>query len=260
MPRDWKLSGGVVLCGQCWRRRFGLRSITMAVVEPIRATWQELLAELERSCHHETRHERDWSATFTDGRPVVRVLSGDRWWEMRLKSPRRGGQRAAYERIATGGVHGELFFFRAPSGNGQRLTGLSADTGTLSRMMCRIVAWLPRQRAVVEAHNGLPEEANQPFPGVPDLEKADLRNLRSAIRAGWVSFPSQVPTFTNHRVADLEAKLVQLYFILGWNTRNIGARYGLHSTRIRQILDTWKRRAVKAGYLQYIASAEAKPL
>lgn len=88
------------------------------------------------------------------------------------------------------------------------------------------------------------------------LEEVDIRDLREAIRANWVSFPSQVPTFTKHDQPDLQRKLVQLYFVLGWNYSNIGARYGLGAARARQILDTWKRRAAKAGYVQHIPPAE----
>lgn len=88
------------------------------------------------------------------------------------------------------------------------------------------------------------------------LEDVHIRDLREAIRANRASFPSQVPTFTKHGQPDLQRKLVQLYFVLGWNYSDIGARYGLGPARVQQILDMWKCRAVKAGYIQHIPPAE----
>ena len=98
------------------------------------------------------------------------------------------------------------------------------------------------------------------FPRVtadPDTTEAKLcemriDSLRKAIRNNEVSFPSQVPTFPRHDRPDLQQKLVQLYFIFGWNGPQIGARYGLTRLRVYQILSTWTRRAVEAGYLQSI--------
>jgi hypothetical protein len=65
-----------------------------------------------------------------------------------------------------------------------------------------------------------------------------------------------VPTFEKHDRPDVQWKLVQLYFILGWNCDAIGARYGLIRQRVRQILTTWKRRAVEMGFIQYIPPVE----
>jgi two-component system KDP operon response regulator KdpE len=87
------------------------------------------------------------------------------------------------------------------------------------------------------------------------LDGLRIDGLRDAIRANWVSFPSQVPTFERHDRPDLQRKLVQLYFVLGWNCENIATRYGLIHQRVRQILTTWKRRALEMGYIQYIPPA-----
>jgi hypothetical protein len=83
-----------------------------------------------------------------------------------------------------------------------------------------------------------------------------LPRLRAAIRSNRVSFPSQVPTFAKHDRPDLQRKVVQLYFVLGWSCSDIGARYGLIRQRVQQILSTWKRRATEMGYVQHIPLSE----
>jgi hypothetical protein len=90
----------------------------------------------------------------------------------------------------------------------------------------------------------------------PNLQQLTLEQMRAAIRSNQVSFPSQVPTFARHDRPDLQRKLVQLYFVLGWSCGTIGARYGLIRQRVQQILNTWKRRAVEMGYIQTIPGAE----
>lgn len=85
--------------------------------------------------------------------------------------------------------------------------------------------------------------------------------LRDAIRKNQVSFPSQVPTFPKHDRPDMQRKLVQLYFVLGWSGPKIGTRYGLSRMRVQQILNSWKKRAVEVGYVQAIPPDENwKPL
>ena len=94
----------------------------------------------------------------------------------------------------------------------------------------------------------------------PNLEELSLDNLRRAIRSNHVSFPSPTPVFAKHDRPDLQWKFAQLYFVSGWNCRDIAAKYGLIRQRVQQVLNTWKRRAVQMGYLQYIPSAEAVDL
>jgi len=89
-----------------------------------------------------------------------------------------------------------------------------------------------------------------------EVRELKLAQMRKAIRANAVSFPSQVPTFDRHDRADLQWKLVQLYFVRGWSCQDIASRYGLCQQRIRQILTVWKRRAVETGYIQYIPPIE----
>jgi DNA-binding transcriptional regulator LsrR (DeoR family) len=87
-------------------------------------------------------------------------------------------------------------------------------------------------------------------------EEMSLDELRRAVRANRVSFPSQAPTFMKHDRPDLQWKFAQLYFVLGWNCRDIAERYGLIRQRVQQILNTWKHRAVQTGYIQFIPPAD----
>ncbi len=84
-----------------------------------------------------------------------------------------------------------------------------------------------------------------------------LDQLREALRANLISFPTPVPTFDRHDRPDLQWRLVQLYFVLGWSCESIAARYGLTEQRIGQILKTWKRRAIEMGYIQCIPPLES---
>jgi hypothetical protein len=88
------------------------------------------------------------------------------------------------------------------------------------------------------------------------LNTLRIDELRAIIRSNQVSFPGQVPTFERHDRPDLQWKVVQLYFVLGWSCEAIARRYGLIHQRVRQILKTWKRRAVEMGFIQYIPPAE----
>jgi len=133
LPRGWKIYRDTVFCKECLRERYRIRSITMAVIEPTGAASQELWTKLEKA----PRDDRVWRASFAEGQPVVRVLLGDRWWQMRVKCSRYGGQRAAYEKVASGAVRGEIFFLRVPT----------SRPLAHQRIMCRIVAWLPRAAA-----------------------------------------------------------------------------------------------------------------
>jgi hypothetical protein len=88
-----------------------------------------------------------------------------------------------------------------------------------------------------------------------NIERLKINSLREAIRFNRISFPSQVPVFSKHDRADLQRRIVQLYFLFGWSCSRIGSRYSLRRQRVQQILSTWKRRAVQMGYLQSIPPA-----
>jgi hypothetical protein len=80
------------------------------------------------------------------GQPVVRVLIRERWWEVRLKGVWFGGQRFAYEKIASGAAEGEIFFYRVLTEDTQLGNGSDHHPKAYSEIKCRLVAWLPRQQ------------------------------------------------------------------------------------------------------------------
>jgi hypothetical protein len=87
---------------------------------------------------------------------------------------------------------------------------------------------------------------------VTDMNLALIGNtvLRAAIQSNLVSFPSQIPAFT--KVGDEERRIVQLYFVCGWETKAICDRYRLSKSTLRKMVSEWKIRAVAAGYIQDI--------
>ena len=88
------------------------------------------------------------------------------------------------------------------------------------------------------------------------IEEIALHKLRRVIWANRISFPAQVPTFCNCGEPDRQRKLVQLYFLMGWNCSRIAVRYDLAKEQVRSVLNTWRLRAANAGYLQEIQPPE----
>ena len=83
---------------------------------------------------------------------------------------------------------------------------------------------------------------------------AFLRNavLRTAIKRNLVSFPSQIRPFAKRTIADLQVRIVQLYFVRGWSLRRLGDRYNLRKETVHQLLAQWRIRAIESGYIQEI--------
>ena len=78
--------------------------------------------------------------------------------------------------------------------------------------------------------------------------------LRRAIQTNKVSFPAQTPCFNQSR-ADIQWRLVQLYFVRGWNCIQLARRYNLTRQRIEQLLALWVDCASRLGYLQEIPAS-----
>jgi len=86
----------------------------------------------------------------------------------------------------------------------------------------------------------------------PAQERID--NLRREIRNNRISFPAQTPIFRQSR-ADIQWRLVLLYFIRGWTCKQLSALYDLTRQRIEQLIAEWVDSAVTHGYLQEIPPA-----
>src|ERR1700720_3603329 len=78
--------------------------------------------------------------------------------------------------------------------------------------------------------------------------------LRSAIQTNRVSFPAQTPCFNQSR-ANIQWRLVQLYFVRGWSCIQLARRYNLTRQRIEQLLAEWVDCASTLGYLQEIPAS-----
>src|ERR1019366_10724449 len=91
---------------------------------------------------------------------------------------------------------------------------VTQHTSAFSHVSCQQVRMFPRAAATSDTT----EET---------LCEMRIDNLRRAIRNNEVSFPSQVPTFPKHDRPDVHGKMAQLYFVFGWSSPKIGARYGL---------------------------------
>ncbi len=79
-----------------------------------------------------------------------------------------------------------------------------------------------------------------------------LARLRQAIRNREVSFPAQVPSFARQHSANIQWRVVILYFVRGWTCEQLAARYGVTPGRIRQLLRGWVECAAALGYVQKI--------
>jgi len=260
LPSGWKRYRSLVFCPECRRQRFRLRFITMTVAEPIRDQWQEFRIALEgmwETCKPLLLMDQAWELTTSNGQHIVRVLVGDQWWALRLNDANWSrGRREAYEKIAAGeAAAGDFLLY-------PRLTHEALIQNRSSRDLrpyeieCKTVAWLPRERPIdclFRAQTKLPNARirNQ------IIEVIDVADVRRAICANWISFPSQVPTFPRCGPPHLQHKLIQLYFVMGWSCARIAARYQLRESLVRGVLDLWKSRAASAGYLQHIPSADA---
>jgi Sigma-70, region 4 len=90
------------------------------------------------------------------------------------------------------------------------------------------------------------------FEGALQIAQMSLRHLRAAIQNDEISFPSQVPVFACQSRADIQWRLVELYFVHNWSCSDLGERYGVTMERARQLISQWVRRAAVLGYLQEI--------
>jgi hypothetical protein len=79
-----------------------------------------------------------------------------------------------------------------------------------------------------------------------------IGTLRRAVRANFVSFPSQIPSLLKEPAADMQWRMVVLFFVCGWRSAKIAARFHVPTHRMRKNLDAWSVRALALGYVQVI--------
>ena len=217
----------------------------MPVPEPTAGEWREefdaVLEQIRSRASPLTIADRDWQLAIAEGRPLIRICIESRWSTLPLDTTKWSrGRRDAYQRIASGNA-----FAR------ELIVSLRREVRRpqTSVIVCKTVAWLPRKQLAE-----LAELQGAPGARSWNIQDVDIGRLRKAIRMNEVGFPSQIPTFLSAQ-PDLEAKAVQLYFVMGWSCASIAVRYGLTKRLVRSILNTWKVRAANAGYLQHIPPA-----
>jgi hypothetical protein len=76
--------------------------------------------------------------------------------------------------------------------------------------------------------------------------------LRRAVRENIVSFPSQIVAFLRNPPADMQCRVVVLFFVHGWSSVDIAARFNVPKHLIWGVLNDWSVRALALGYIQVI--------
>jgi hypothetical protein len=76
--------------------------------------------------------------------------------------------------------------------------------------------------------------------------------LRRAIRGNMVSFPSQIPSCPKGSQADMQWRMVLLFFVRGWSVAQIAERFQVPNHRVWTLLNGWSVRAMAQGHVQVI--------
>ena len=261
LPRGWKICDHVICCRKCHCQRFRIRSIRMTFAQMPHAEWQEFTNALDQLGDRATPlaiPDGGWEFTFVEGRRVVRLLIGSQWWALRPHDTRWcPGRKEAYAWIASGEVAAREFLLYHRPSNHDGSEDRPSSHGRPYEIKCKTLAWTAREEPenLFGAHKVKRTQPNSPDRRVrsQNIQQLDLSKLRDAIRANWVSFPSQVPIFPSCGQRALQHKIIQLYFVMGWSSANIADRYGLLKARVRDLLDAWKWQAANAGYLQHVS-------
>jgi hypothetical protein len=84
-----------------------------------------------------------------------------------------------------------------------------------------------------------------------------IDSVRDAIHTNRISFPAQIPVFAHQFRPEIQRRLVDLYFIRNWSTKQLAERYKVTPRRIQQSLQNWADCAIACGYLQEIPADDA---
>jgi hypothetical protein len=76
--------------------------------------------------------------------------------------------------------------------------------------------------------------------------------LRRALRGNIVCFPTQIPILLKQPCADMQWRMVLLFFVRGWTSASIASRFQVPKHRIRKSLNEWSFRALALGHVQII--------
>jgi len=253
LPHGWRTCGSFLACPPCRQKRFRLRRITTRIPEPLGASWQELNDALDEALGEMTPlliRDPAPELMFTEGEAWLRTSIGNRCWSLRLNTAHwSAGRRAACRKIVSGeGLVGEVLLYRENMGRGRRSKPFPSSQGSPG-LLCRVVLWLRREYR---------EEAGEDCSVMEkkDIEWMDITDVRTEIRANRVTCPAQIPTFPGSYRPHVQSNVAQLYFLMGWSVAKIADRYRLARSQTRQVLNEWKQRAARAGYVQHIPPPE----
>jgi hypothetical protein len=76
--------------------------------------------------------------------------------------------------------------------------------------------------------------------------------LRRAIRGNIVSFPAQMPNFLKRPSAEMQWRMVVLFFVRGWGAAKVAERFHVPKHRVWTLLNEWSVRAIALGHIQVI--------
>src|ERR1035438_7459357 len=76
--------------------------------------------------------------------------------------------------------------------------------------------------------------------------------LRRAIRGNIVCFPSQIPSFPKGSQAEMQWRMVRLFFVRGWWGGEVAERFQVPNHRVWTLLNGWSVRAMAQGHIQVI--------
>lgn len=252
-PDDWRVYGEMVRCPECLIRHFRRKRLTMTVTGLVGAEWPQFNTVLAEALGQRSLLPIPGGCcrfTIAEGQPLACVSIGHRWWTLRLRTAGWSrGRRAVYARMVSGeAVLGDsrLFLRTTPQ----------ECAGETCKILCKTTVWLPSDLLETSLSITRAPSRRAP-PGLEqNIEEVDLEGLRAALRENRISFPSQVPTFRACGHPELQSKLVQLFFVLGWSCAAIAERYGLSPQQVQLLLASWRLRAIRAGYLQRITGGE----
>jgi hypothetical protein len=94
------------------------------------------------------------------------------------------------------------------------------------------------------------DEKREASPKVPVYPGSAV--LRRAVHRNIVSFPSQIQAFLGRPTADMQCRVVLLFFVCGWSSIDIARRFNVPKHAIWGILNEWSVRAMALGYIQVI--------
>jgi len=243
-----------VACQRCRQKRFRFRRITTRVAEPVGASWQELNDTLDEASTGTSPllvSDPAQDLVATECEAFVRICVGNHWWSLRLNTGSWvGGRRDAWLKVVSGeAIVTKIAFYRDRTDRSRTPGPLPNSQGPVG-LLCRMILWLRSEHWQEEARAKCPVDLNHA------IELMDINHLRVAIRANRITFPAQIPTFRGSYRPDLQCKVVQLYFLMGWSFPRIADKYRLGRYEARRILNEWKQRAARARYVQHIPAAE----